>query len=58
MPDQLQLNPIGLPMRRVFAAAPAVEGIEVTINGVDLSGEYKPGSLSISDELELSLIHI
>ena len=52
MPDQLQLNPIGLPMRRVFAAAPAVEGIEITINGVDLSGEYKPGSLSISDELE------
>jgi len=47
-----QLSPIALPRRRLTVTLPTVEGIEITINGEDLSGEYKPASLSINDELE------
>jgi len=46
------LAPFGAPLRRVFITLPTVTGIEIVINGVDLSGEYKPGSLGLADELE------
>ena len=47
-----QLSPAALPRRRLTVSLPTVDGIEITINGEDLSGEYKPASLSINDELE------
>ena len=47
-----QLSPAALPRRRLTISLPTVDGIEITINGADLSGEYKPASLSINDELE------
>ena len=46
------LAPFGAPLRRVFITLPTVTGIEIVINGVDLSGEYQPGSLGLADELE------
>ena len=47
-----QLSPAALPRRRLTVSLPPVDGIEITINGEALSGEYKPASLSINDELE------
>jgi len=47
-----QLSPAALPRRRLTVSLPTVDGIEITINGADLSGAYKPASLSINDELE------